>query len=116
MSYEGGCHCGAVRFRVEAPVPEKALACNCSYCSARGLLLSFAPKEAFTLLQGEESLADYRFNTRRIEHRFCTACGVQPFSFGAAPDGTINAAINLRCVPAVDLGGLTLKHYDGASH
>ncbi|MHC2730257.1 hypothetical protein ACVIEO_003766 [Rhizobium leguminosarum] len=33
-----------------------------------------------------------------------------------APDGAAMASINLRCIPAVDLGALTVKAYDGAAH
>jgi hypothetical protein len=45
MSFEGGCHCGAVTFSVDAEVPTKALSCNCSICRQKGLLLSFVPAD-----------------------------------------------------------------------
>ena len=40
----GGCHCGLVRF--EAPIDmASAIACNCSICQKKGLLLTFVPEE-----------------------------------------------------------------------
>ncbi len=67
-----------------------------------------------TLHSGEDALRTYLFNTRKIRHQFCTTCGAQPFAFGTAPDGTETCAINLRCVPAVDLDALELQRFDGA--
>lgn len=115
MSFEGSCHCGAVQFRVEAPLPTAAISCNCSHCRRKGFLLSFFPAEQFSLTQGEDSLRSYAFNTHKIEHRFCTTCGTQAFAYGADPAGAAVRAINLRCVPDVDLEALQLQRFDGAS-
>ena len=81
----------------------------------KGFLLAFVPVDQFTLLRGEEELKSYLFNKHRIEHRFCTTCGTQPFAYGRMPDGAEIRAINLRCVEAVDLDALTVKKIDGAS-
>jgi len=115
MPYQGSCHCGAVQFEVNAPAPDKAISCNCSHCRRKGMLLTFVPADQFTLVQGEDALQSYRFNTHRIGHQFCRTCGAQPFAYGANPDGTPVRAINLRCVPAIDLESLQLQHFDGAS-
>lgn len=114
MPFEGSCHCGAVTFTVDADLPHQAISCNCSICRRKGLLLAFFPAGQFTLTGGEEALASYRFNTNRIEHRFCKTCGAEPFAAGANPDGSPMRAVNLRCVPAVDLDALQLQRYDGA--
>ncbi|UYO92388.1 GFA family protein [Pollutimonas sp. M17] len=114
MSFEGSCHCGAVQFKVNAEPPAAAISCNCSHCRRKGFLLSFFPAEQFTLTQGEEALRSYKFNTHKIAHRFCQICGTEPFAYGANPDGSEVRAINLRCVPAIDLDALELQHYDGA--
>ena len=78
------------------------------------MLLTFAPRSSLTL-RGQDALKSYFFNTHKIEHLFCTTCGVEPFAFATAPDGTPSAAINLRCVPAVDLDALEIQRFDGAS-
>lgn len=113
MAYEGGCHCGAVAFTVDAEMPAQAMNCNCSHCRAKGFLLSFVPVDRFTLTQGEDALATYRFNTHKLAHRFCTTCGVQPFAEGTGPDGAEMRAVNLRAVPDCDIDGLELQKVDG---
>jgi len=115
MSFEGSCHCGAVTFTVEGDVPTTAISCNCSHCRRKGLLLAFTPRSSFTLDSGEDALDTYLFNTHKIEHRFCRTCGTEPFAYGVSPDGSETSAINLRCVPSIDLDGLELHRFDGAS-
>jgi hypothetical protein len=115
MAFEGSCHCGAVKFSVDADPPTSAVSCNCSICRRKGLLLAFFPAGQFTLQSGADKLRSYTFNKHKIEHQFCTTCGAQAFANGAKPDGSAVRAINLRCVPSIDLGKLTLQEYDGAS-
>lgn len=113
-TYEGGCHCGAVRYRVTLAL-EGAVVCNCSICQKTGSMLAFAPWEQFTLLSGEGALADYQFGKKRIHHLFCTRCGVRSFARGAKPTGEPVAAVNVRCLDGVDLDALKLHRYDGRS-
>jgi hypothetical protein len=103
--HQGSCHCGAVRYTVEG-TPDKAIECNCSHCQRKGLLLWFVPRDALTLAQGEEALAEYTFNRHVIRHRFCKTCGAQPFSYGQDKSGTQIAAINVRCLEGVDIAAL----------
>ncbi|MBY2938512.1 hypothetical protein HF264_02090 [Rhizobium leguminosarum] len=42
-------------------------------------------------------------------------CGIAPFGEAVGPNGAAMASINLRCIPAVDIGALTVKAYDGAA-
>ncbi len=93
--YEGGCHCGAVRFRVRIERHE-ALECNCSICAKKGFINLIAAPEDFVLLAGEESLSTYRFNTRTAEHRFCKVCGIHPFSRPRSHPGSYD--VNARCL------------------
>ena len=115
MSYEGGCHCGAVTFAVDADVPTEAISCNCSHCRSKGLLLTFVRADQFRLTAGADALDTYLFNSRTIEHHFCTTCGSEPFAGGKMPDGAETRAVNLRCVPSLDLDALKLQQVDGAS-
>ncbi len=41
-------------------------------------------------------------------------CGTEPFAEGTNPDGSAVCAVNLRCVPSIDLDSLELQHFDGA--
>lgn len=115
MSYDGSCHCGAVTFTVEGAVPAEAIACNCSHCRRKGLMLAFIAAGAATITAGADLLESYTFNRHVIVHRFCRNCGCQPLATGKAPDGSAMAAINLRCVPGVDLDALAINRVDGAS-
>jgi len=114
MPYTGSCHCGAVTFTVAADVPTEAMTCNCSHCSRKGFVLTFVPADQFTLDSGAEKLTDYKFYKHNITHQFCATCGTQPFALGKSPDGPMRA-INLRCVPDVDIDALKIKKVDGAS-
>lgn len=112
--YTGGCHCGTVRFNVEVDL-DRTIACNCSICTKRGLILAFAPASQFAWTAGEDTTEEYLFNTHAISHRFCRRCGVEAFALGTAPDGTHRAAINVRCLDGIDLGALKPTPFDGAS-
>ena len=62
----GGCHCGAVRFRVRAPSDIVVHDCNCSMCSRVGYLHLIVGREDFELLSGGDELTEYRFNTGSV--------------------------------------------------
>ena len=114
MIYKGSCHCGKVAFEVEG-VLTGAMACNCSICSRKGSLLWFVPREKMRLLTPEADAATYMFNKHRIRHRFCKACGIHPFAEATSPEGKPMAAINIRCLPDVDLASVPVKQFDGKS-
>lgn len=114
MLYEGSCHCGDVAFDVEADFTY-AISCNCSICRRKGTLLAFVPRSALNLKTPEDNMTSYRFNSEVIDHKFCSRCGCTAFADGKGPDGSEVAAVNLRCVPAVDLEAISITPYDGAS-
>jgi hypothetical protein len=62
-TFEGGCHCGRVRFRITADLTHVA-ECNCSICTKKGFLHLIVPPERFELLRGKDELTTYEFNTR----------------------------------------------------
>jgi hypothetical protein len=113
MAFSGSCHCGRVTFSVDADLPSEALSCNCSHCRRKGMLLAFFPG-AQVKVAGESALTSYKFNKHVINHLFCETCGTQVFGAARGRDGTEMQAINLRCVPEVDLETLTIQHFDGA--
>lgn len=111
-TYQGGCHCQAVRYQVEADLSQ-VISCNCSHCGIKGMMLSFTPSANFKLLQGQEQLTTYLFNKQLIQHQFCKICGVQSFAQGTAPDGSQMHAINARCLDGVDWEQLKIRHING---
>lgn len=106
----GGCHCGAVRFQVQIPAFVEVEDCNCSICHKSGFLHLIVPASRFTLLQGQESLAEYTFNTGVAKHLFCRVCGIKPFYVPRSnPDGM---DINLRCLDT-EPERVTVVAFDG---
>ena len=110
---KGGCHCGKVQYEVEVDISAPVLECNCSICQGKGLLLSFVKKEQMHIISGEEFLKEYRFNTGKIAHKFCTNCGVQVFSEGLSGEGETTYAVNVRTLNNIDVSILTRMPYDG---
>lgn len=117
QTYTGGCQCGAVRYEADLAI-EVVIACNCSRCGKLGSLLAFTGGDSFRLLTDESALSDYQFNTHAIHHLFCRTCGIQSFALGrppGAPEGTVMAAINVRCLDDVDPDAFPVRKVDGAS-
>lgn len=113
-TYEGGCHCGKVRYTVTSDLA-KVLSCNCSICTKRGALLTFVPEAQFHAISGEDHLSDYQFNRHNIHHLFCKTCGIQSFARGTGPGGAKMVAINVRCLDGLDLSSLKVEPFDGKS-
>src|SRR5215471_8583899 len=109
-TYEGGCHCGAVRFRVT--VDElRALDCNCSMCTKKGFVHLIVSKERFELVRGANALATYTFNTGVAKHTFCRTCGIHPFYTPRShPDGV---DVNVRCLDGDALAEFAVAPFDG---
>ncbi|KJH73256.1 GFA family protein [Aliterella atlantica] len=111
--YEGGCHCGAVRFQVVVD-KHKADECNCSICLKKGFLHLIVPKEKFTLLQGADVLTTYTFNTGVAKHTFCRICGIHSFYTPRShPNGF---SINVRCLDGDEpISRFEIVPFDGAN-
>ena len=108
--HEGGCHCGAVRFRVAVDRYE-AIECNCSMCGKKGILHLIVPRDRFTLLAGADQLTTYRFNTGVAQHTFCRVCGIHPFYVPRShPDGY---SVNARCLDEGTAEELSITRSDG---
>jgi hypothetical protein len=101
-TYQGSCHCGAVRFEAGIDLAKGTFRCNCSICFKSRAWLAGVPASDFRLLSGEESLADYQFGQHRIHHRFCMQCGVRPFSQGSDPKGNKSYAVRVTCLDGAD--------------
>ena len=107
---QGGCHCGAVRFRVRVK-DFQAVDCNCSICSKKGFLHLIVPKADFELLQGSDFLTVYQFNTHQARHTFCRRCGIHSFYYPRShPDGV---DVNLRCLDGNVLDQFAIEPFDG---
>ena len=109
--HHGGCHCGAVRFEVEAPGRVTVSECNCSICVMTGFLHLIVPAARFRLLQGTDSLMSYSFGTGVAKHLFCRHCGIKSFYVPRSnPEGF---SVNLRCLDKVDIEQVDIEPFDG---
>jgi hypothetical protein len=109
--HRGGCHCGRVRFEVEAPADLTVSQCNCSICAKSGYLGLTVPPERFRLLQGTDCLSTYIFNTGTAKHLFCAHCGIKSFYVPRShPDGF---NVNARCLDPGTVTSMTVRTFDG---
>lgn len=111
ISCEGGCHCRAVRFRLQLPRCVQVRRCNCSICSMSGYLHLTVAHEDFEWLSGRDEVLEYRFNTGQAQHLFCRHCGVKSFY---QPRSHPHAwSVNLNCVTLDEGMDITITDFDG---
>jgi hypothetical protein len=109
--HRGGCHCGAVRFEVQAPARITVQRCNCSICSMTGFLHLIVPAADFQLRSGADALTPYTFNAGVAKHLFCRFCGIKSFYVPRSnPDGY---SVNLRCLDPGTVESVTFEDFDG---
>jgi hypothetical protein len=120
--YKGSCHCGRVRFEIEANI-DHVRVCDCSICKKRGALNHRIPKENLKLLTPWEDLVLYQWGSKTAKDFFCPTCGILPFRHpsdptseeileGAKPfDGW---AVNVRCLEGVNLESIPIRKVYGS--
>lgn len=106
----GSCHCGAVRFQVEAEITELTT-CDCSLCVKKNAVMAKVHERALTITAGEEALSLYRWNTGVARHYFCSRCGIYTFHRKrAAPD---HFGVNVFCLDGFDPSTIPLRATEG---
>ncbi len=111
--YQGSCHCGAVRFEVEADLSGVGR-CNCSICTRTAVTSKLVKPSAFTLLEGENSLGEYQWGAKISRRYFCKHCGVHCFGRGhLAEVGGDYVSVNVNCLESVDPNALSITYWDG---
>ena len=110
MIYQGGCHCGEIKFEAEAAEEITCQDCNCSICSMSAYLHLIVPKSKFKLLCGEAGLGTYTFDSAEAKHLFCKTCGIKSFYIPRSnPNGF---DINVRCLEPQPTK-ITIEYFDG---
>lgn len=111
VAHQGGCHCGAIKFKVQAPAEIDAVECNCSICARTAYLHLMVPKARFELISGADALTTYTFNTRVAQHYFCRHCGIKSFYVPRShPDGY---SVNVRCLERTHITRVNVTFFDG---
>jgi len=97
---QGGCHCGAVRFRVRLQGGlGEGHRCNCSICRMRGAVSLTGRVEDLEVTAGAEHLALYQFGSRVAEHHFCRICGI--YTHHRQRSDPSHFAVNAACLDGV---------------
>ncbi len=107
-THQGGCLCGAVRYRVEGPLRD-VVVCHCSRCRrAQGHVAAYSdcPTTALTISDGDGALRWYLADERA--RGFCARCGASLFwrsdedpATTAVAAGTLDEPTGLRTVAQI---------------
>lgn len=110
------CHCGSVVLALDLPEgivnPRR---CDCSICRRKGAIVASVSLDGIRIVQGEQALKRYQFNTHVAEHWFCSNCGIYTHHRRRSfPD---QYGYNVGCLEGVnpfDLGPVPTN--DGVNH
>ena len=81
----------------------------------RGAVAVTSTDGDFTILEGEDKLATYRFKTGAAEHHFCTVCGI--YTHHKRRSNPSQLGVNVACLEGVspfDFAEVVV--YDGQRH
>lgn len=122
--HSGSCHCGKIRFTVEAEI-DHVRVCDCSICSKRGALNFRVPKENLILESEWDCFTLYQWGSFTAQDYFCPTCGILAFRRPSDPttkelrertaepfDGW---AVNVRCLEGVDYESLPTIRIAGSA-
>lgn len=97
--HEGGCQCGALRYRIEAPLSDSAH-CHCAICrrSSGGILTTWVtvPRTSFQWLQGQPRTFASSASCSRY---FCADCGAHLALFTTLSPQTLDVTVATLDVP-----------------
>ncbi len=110
-TYQGSCHCGRIRFEVDADI-DHVRVCDCSICRRRGALIHRVPLGCLRLLVPLNELSLYQWHTKTAKDYFCPTCGILPFR--KPRTGKDVWGINVRCLDGIDLSAIPTKLVHGS--
>lgn len=115
-TYQGSCHCGAIRFQAHIDLATGTMRCNCSFClKIRCWAIAVQPAR-FTLLAGAADLTLYQFGAHKERHYFCKQCGVRPFGRGNSARLGDFYSVSVACLDSCtqdELAGVPITYVDG---
>ncbi|MFT4172347.1 MAG: GFA family protein [Rhodocyclaceae bacterium] len=120
-TYQGACHCGAVRFEVDADI-DHVRVCDCSICARRGALNFRVPANALRMHTPLAAMSVYRWGSMTAADYFCPVCGILPFRKPSQPTPAERAAglppfdgwaVNTRCLDDFDPASVPIRHIHG---
>lgn len=116
VTLNGSCHCGSVKFTTTLTEGfASARRCTCSICRMRGAVAVTSTPQDFRIVEGEDKIATYRFNTMSAEHHFCLVCGIYTHHRRRSNPGQLG--VNVACLEGVspfDFAEVIV--FDGSRH
>lgn len=94
---------------------EKPRRCDCSMCRRRGAIVASVPLNGIRIVQGEDVLKQYQFNTHTAKHFFCGECGI--YTHHQRRSDPSEYGYNVGCLEGVnpyELGAIEVM--DGVNH
>jgi hypothetical protein len=114
--HRAACHCGKVVLELTLPDgivdPRR---CDCSLCRRRGAIVASVPLSGIRIVQGQDVLKLYQFNTLTAKHYFCSNCGI--YTHHQRRSNPSQYGYNVACLEGVnpfDLG--PVRTLDGVNH
>lgn len=113
---QSSCHCGSVKLKVRlSDGLRSARRCTCSYCRMRGAIAVSAALADIEILQGEDVLTLYQFNTKQARHYFCSKCGI--YTHHQRRSNPEQFGVNVACLEGISpFDFLEVPVTDGINH
>jgi len=114
--HAASCHCGAVKLELMLPNGiENPRRCNCSICSKRGAVAASVVLDGLNVVQGQEHLRLYQFNTMTAKHYFCSICGI--YTHHQRRSNPQEFGFNVACLEGVSVFDIKdVPVLDGTNH
>jgi len=114
-TYQGNCHCGAVKFTFDHDEIREGVRCNCSLCKRKGAVMSpfTIASDKLRIDANENDLACYQFGSKVARHFFCKNCGIYPFHRTLRSPNEYR--VNLACIDEINIFELDISIIDGKS-
>jgi hypothetical protein len=114
--HRAACHCGGVVLELDLPDGvTDARRCNCSMCRRKGAVMGAVPIDRLRVIQGQDLLTVYRFNTMTAEHYFCSRCGI--YTHHRRRSNPNQYGFNIGCLDGVDPNQVdSVPVNDGINH
>ena len=112
------CHCGSIKMELLLPEKiDKIIRCNCSICiKNKGFGMICIPSANLYLIEGQESMTEYFFNTMEYPHIFCIICGTH--THHKSRNNPAKICVNVACIDDFNIADYkgVIKNFDGINH